>query len=184
MYGLLEEIEELRKIHSEQSKILTVQEALLLSFQKDAVTIRRLLSEYPIVDSGIRSASQVIATHDKEKMFLFAQLFRYRGQVDDAIEILQHLIQEEPNNPRFHSNLAYCHEAKGDLQSAISELHRADELRGGGWARYNFHLARLYMLAKSPPTYKDIARHHLSIAIKERGFLYAAQITPEVKELL
>jgi len=184
LYGLLGEMMELKKIQSEQSRILNIQESLLLSFQKDAATIRRLLSEYPIIDCGIRNASQAIATHDREKMFLFAQLFRYRGQVDDAKNILNYLIKEEPNNPRIHSNLAYCYEAKGNLQSAISELHRADELREVGWPRYNFHLARLYMLAKSPQNYESTARHHLSIAIKDKEFFYAAQITPEVRKLL
>jgi len=152
---LLDFLDEMLEIFPEEEKDIQIKVAYIhkekrnLDYGLEIIT--KLLEKYP---------------EDRDLLTYKAYWLQYLNRKEEAVEIIQNLIEQDPDNSIYHDTYGEMLMSFQDYESAKNEFLKAVEISSDEWYTFQTHI-------KLGICYKELGKFELAVEKLESGIKYA-----------
>ncbi len=153
-------------------ELLTFLDEMLEKFpdeEKDIkIKVAYILKEKRDIEEGLKIINELLEkyTEDTELLTYKAYWLQYLNRKEEAVEILQNLIEQDPDNSIYHDTYGEILMSFQEYENAKNEFLKAIEIGSEEWYTFQTHI-------KLGICYKELGKFKLAIERLESGIKYA-----------
>ena len=161
-------------------ELLTFLDEMLEKFpdeEKDIkIKVAYILKEKRDIEEGFKIIKELLEeyTGDTKLLTYKAYWLQYLNRKEEAVEILQNLIEQDPDNGIYHDTYGEILMSFQDYENAKNEFLKAIEIGSEEWYTFQTHI-------KLGICYKELGKFKLGIERLESGIKYAEKSKSDVE---
>ena len=161
-------------------ELLTFLDEMLEKFpeeEKDIkIKVAYILKEKRNVEEGLKIINELLEKYseDTELLTYKAYWLQYLNRKEEAVEIIQNLIEEDPENSIYHDTFGEMLMSFQDYESAKNQFLKAIEIGSDEWYMFQTHI-------KLGICYKELGKFKLAIEKLESGIKYIEKSQSDVE---
>ena len=161
-------------------ELLTFLDEMLEKFpdeEKDIkIKVAYILKEKRDIEEGFKIIKELLEeyTGDTKLLTYKAYWLQYLNRKEEAVEILQNLIEQDPDNGIYHDTYGEILMSFQDYENAKNEFLKAIEIGSEEWYTFQTHI-------KLGICYKELGKFKLAIERLESGIKYAEKSKSDVE---
>ena len=154
--ALLTLLDEMLEIFPDEEKDIKIKIAYILKEQRD-------------IEEGLKIINELLEkyTEDTELLTYKAYWLQYLNRKEEAVEILQNLIEQDTDNGIYHDTYGEILMSFQDYENAKNEFLKAIEISSDEWYSFQTHI-------KLGICYKELGKFKLAVESLESGIRYSA----------
>ncbi|MHA1508297.1 MAG: tetratricopeptide repeat protein [Promethearchaeota archaeon] len=132
------------------------------------IKVAYILKEKRNVEEGLNIINELLEKYseDTELLTYKAYWLQYLNQKEEAIDIIQNLIEQDPDNHIYHDTYGEMLMSFQDYEGAKNEFLKAIEISSEEWYTFQTHI-------KLGICYKELGKFKLAVERLESGIKYA-----------
>ena len=153
-------------------ELLTLLDEMLEKFpveEKDIkIKVAYILKEKRNIEEGLEIIDDLLEKYSEDTKLLTYKAYwlQYLNRKEEAVEIIQSLIEQDPDNSIYHDTYGELLMSFQDYESAKNEFLKAIEISSDEWYTFQTHI-------KLGICYKELGKFKLAIEKLELGIKYA-----------
>jgi len=153
-------------------ELLTLLDEILEKFpdeEKDIkIKVAFILKEKRNIEEGLKIINELLEKYEEDTDLLTYKAYwlQYLNRKEEAIEIIQNLIEQDPDNSIYHDTYGEMLMSFQDYESAKDQFLKAIEISSDEWFTFQTHI-------KLGICYKELGKFKLAIERLESGIKYA-----------
>ena len=153
-------------------ELLTLFDEMLETFPDEEKNIKikvaYILKEKKNVEEGLKIINELLEKYseDAELLTYKAYWLQYLNRKEEAVEIIQNLIEQDPDNSIYHDTYGEMLMSFQDYENAKNEFLKAIEISSDEWYTFQTHI-------KLGICYKELGMLKLALEKLESGIKYA-----------
>ncbi|MBY9015244.1 MAG: hypothetical protein KGD68_06085 [Candidatus Lokiarchaeota archaeon] len=132
------------------------------------IKVAYILKEKRNIEEGLEIINKLLKNYSEDTKLLTYKAYwlQYLNRKEEAVEIIQDLIERDPDNSNYHDTYGEMLMSFQDYESAKNEFLKAIEISSDEWYTFQTHI-------KLGICYKELGKFKLAIEKLESGIKYA-----------